>query len=602
MTAYALLALRALSLFLFVRRLRAVLRIVLLSKPDPDFHLRPLSRRLRRFFFEVLLQAKVIRERPLAGLAHALVFWGFCAFALITVNHLAAALGLGFLSPERGFGRFYFGFATLFAVAVAVSIAGLAIRRFLVRPRWLGPLSFESGLIAFLILVLMLTYRAGFWWAHTLALLVFLPLIPHTKHLHLLFSPFAVLLDRGGFSRIPPLAGDEDFGLVTGKDLTRLVSLQAYTCVECGRCTQHCPAHQTGKTLDPKQIILGARAYLSEHGPAGSRPLLGQHLSMEAAFQCTTCGTCEDQCPAGVQHLPVIIGLRRGAVNTGQWKDPHGTSFFLQLEHYGNALGFPHTEREGSIRKNGLPLYDGAQQYCLWLGCMGSYDPYGREIVLALAQVLRALGLTFGVLKKEQCTGDPARRLGNDLLFQQAAQGNLEHIRQSGVTRMLSICPHCVRTISEDWQEFGTPPPIEHHSEFLARFLPWLPLAAADREQVVYHDACYLGRYREIYEPPRDVIRRWGKLIEPPRARHRGFCCGAGGGLVFLGEEKGTRLNLARAQELAATGASTVAVACPFCYTMLRDGLASASPAPPKLLDIAQIAAASLRNRHDPSG
>jgi Fe-S oxidoreductase len=377
--------------------------------------------------------------------------------------------------------------------------------------------------------------------------------------------------------------------------VTRIVALQAYSCVECGRCTEHCPAYNTDKTLNPKQIILGTQAYLNEFGPAAGEPLLGRHLSMEAAFQCTTCGACEFQCPVGIQHLPILIGLRRGAVNTGKWEDSYGTDLFLKLERYGNAMGFPHSEREKFIQKSGLPLFDGSQEYCLWLGCMGSYDPRGREIVVALAQVLRHLGVSFGVLRRERCSGDPVRRLGNDLLFGQLAEQNLEQIRQSGVKKMVSICPHCVRTIGEDWREAGGTVPIEHHSELLARLGSKLPGNGADGRTVVYHDACYLGRYRNVYDQPRAVIERHARLVEPARERERGFCCGAGGGLVFLGEEKGKRVNRERAEQLLATGAGVVAAACPFCNTMLRDGLAAATAEPPELLDIAQIAAAGLK-------
>ncbi len=251
--------------------------------------------------------------------------------------------------------------------------------------------------------------------------------------------------------------------------------------------------------------------------------------------------------------------------------------------------------REKFIEKNGLPIYDGSQEFCLWLGCMGSYDPQGREIVLAFAEVLRGLGIGFGVLKREKCTGDPARRLGNDYLFGELAQANLELLRECGVKKLVSICPHCVRTIGTDWREFGAEVPIEHHSELLARHAAGLPQRAAARDRVVYHDACYLGRYRGVYDQPRAVVQRWGALVEPERARERGFCCGAGGGLAFLGEEQGKRVNRERAEQLLATGAPVVAAACPFCNTMLRDGLASASSAPPQLLDIAQIAAASLK-------
>ncbi len=487
---------------------------------------------------------------------------------------------------------------------MAIAIAGLFVRRFFVRPKWLGELSYESGVIALLIFVLMVTYLGGLasdnkllWWSHTLALLVFLPLIPHTKHLHLVLSPFSIFFSRGGFAKIPPLANDDDFGLDTGKDLTRIAALQAYSCVECGRCTEHCPANNTGKVLDPKQIALGVRGYLNEFGPASEEPLFGKHLSQEAAFQCTTCGACEFQCPVGVEHVPIIVGLRRGAVNTGKWEDQYGTKLFLALERHGNALGFSSAERDKFIAKEQLPIFDGTQEYCLWLGCMGAYDPQGREIIAAFAQVMKHLGTTFGVLQKEKCTGDPARRLGNDLVFQQLAEANLETLKQSKTTRIVSICPHCVRTISTDWQEYGQAPPIEHHSEFLARHLDRLP--QSNGEKIVYHDPCYLGRYRNVYDEPRAVLARSGEVVNPPRTRERSFCCGAGGGLAFLGEESGERVSHNRARELAATGAGTVAAACPFCNTMFRDALAAVSPAPPKLLDVAQIVAASLPGKSE---
>ena len=455
------------SLGIFGRRLGTVVDIIRRSRATPDFQVTPLGPRIRQFVWEVMLQGKVIQQRPLPGLAHAFVFWGFCAFGLVTLNHIASGFGWRFLSPESGFGRFYFGFVAVWAVAVAVSIAGLFVRRFLVRPKWLGEVSPESGVIALLIFALMVTYLTGLWfgdgtaggkaswWLHTVALFVFLPLIPHTKHLHLALSPVTVFLRRDGFSRIPPLTGDEDFGLDTGKDVTRIDALQAFSCVECGRCTEHCPAYNTGKVLNPKEIVLGLRGYLKEFGPGHEAPLLGAHLSEEAVFQCTTCGSCEFQCPVGIQHLPMIVGLRRGAVNTGKWEDEHGTKLFLNLERNGNALGFAASERQKFIEKNGLPIYDGTQEYCLWLGCMGSYDPQGREIVLALGRVLRHAGVTFGVLRKEKCTGDPARRLGNDFAASQVAEANIETLHAVKVGKMVSICPHCVRTIGTDWREYG---------------------------------------------------------------------------------------------------------------------------------------------------
>ena len=600
------------SATLFFQRFGPILHKILKSKKDPGFHLAPLGRRIWEFFSEVLLQSKVIAQRPLPGIAHAFVFWGFLAFALVTLNHAAVGLGIGFLDPggqgfSGWFGRFYFYVAAIFAFTCAVSIAGLFIRRFLVRPRWLGGKpSYESGFIAFLIFALMVTYLGAFfttdtsasarilWWTHTLSLLIFLPLIPHTKHLHLVLSPITVFLSRGKFSDIPPLANDDDFGLVAGQDLTKIVSLQAYSCVECGRCTEHCPANNTGKILNPKEIILGIRSYLNDTGPVTEEPLLGKYNSQEAVFQCTTCGACEFQCPVGIEHLPIIVGLRRGAVNTGAWEDDYGSKLFNQLERGSNALGIGALERDKFIQKEAFPIFDGTQEYCLWLGCMGGYDPKGREIVTAFARVMNHLGTSYGVLKKEKCTGDPVRRLGNDLVFQQLAEANLEALAQNNVKKIVTICPHCVRTIQSDWAAYGTPPEVEHHSEFMARFAHLLPQKSSD-EKIVYHDPCYLGRYRNVYEEPRQLVQISGTLVEAPRNKERSFCCGAGGGLAFLGEESGERVSHVRAQELVATGATTVGTACPFCNTMFRDALAATqAQSQPQLLDIAQLIARNL--------
>jgi Fe-S oxidoreductase len=605
------------SLALFFKRFWPILQTILRSKKDQDFSLQPVGRRVWDFFWEVLCQGKVIQQRPLPGLAHAFVFWGFLAFALVSLNHITNGLNLGFLPPSSIVGGFYFLFAALWALLVAVSIAGLFIRRFFVRPIWLGnKVSYESGFIAFLIFLLMVTYLGAFfvldgstavktlWWTHTLALLVVLPLIPHTKHLHLVISPVTVFLKRNGFSKIPPLAGDEDFGLVAGKDVTQLISLQTYSCVECGRCTEHCPAATTGKVLNPKEIILGMRGYLNEFGPASDTSLLtegritspdnppAKYLSMEAAFECTTCGSCEYQCPVGIQHVPIIVGLRRGATNTGTWEDDYGTKLFLALEKNGNALGLSAMERDKFIQKQAFPIFDGTQEYCLWLGCMGGYDPKGREIIADFARVMQHLGTTFGVLRKEKCTGDPARRLGNDLVFQTLAESGLKAFETAKVKKIVAICPHCVRTIANDWREFGVAPEIEHHSEFMARNRDRLP--KQDSQTIVYHDPCYLGRYQEIYEEPRKIVAQAGTLVEAPRSHERSFCCGAGGGLAFLGEEQGERVSHVRAKELAGTGAQVVGTACPFCNTMFRDALTAVSDAPPQLLDIAQLTARAL--------
>lgn len=623
------------SLAIFLWRLRPIARNILHARSEANYAWMPDRRRVWIFVSEVLCQSKVIQQRPLPGLAHAFVFWGFLVFALVTLNHLLTGMHLGILQHTGLLGALYFGFAAVWALLVAISIAGLFVRRFVIRPRWLGTkVSIESGAIAGLIFLLMVSYLAAFtvpsdgsavklwWWVHTLTFLVFLPLIPHTKHLHLVLSPLTVFLKRSQFSQIPPLResteapavpeeAEEDFGLLAGRDITQIVALQAYSCVECGRCTEHCPAARTGKILNPKEIALGVRGYLNAFGPEGELPLLNEMrdlpanpspdnpaanwLSIEAVFQCTSCGACEFQCPVGVQHLPIIIGLRRGAVNTGAWEDRFGTKLFLALEKQGNALGLSTTERDRFIEREHLPIFDGSQEYCLWLGCMGAYDPKGREIIADFARVMRHLGTSFGVLRKERCTGDPARRLGNDLVFGILAEQGLQALAQVKVQKIVAICPHCVRTIATDWREYGIAPEVEHHSEFMARHAAQLPQNKISGESIVYHDPCYLSRYRDIYDQPRTVVQQNGLLLEAERNRERSFCCGAGGGLAFLGEETGDRVSHVRARELMATGAQTIGTACPFCNTMFRDAVSAiGGEHKPQLLDIAQLAARAL--------
>ena len=364
------------------------------------------------------------------------------------------------------------------------------MRRFVARPIWLGKVSPESGVIAGLIFLLMVTLSrrdsrypkplaAGraIWWTHTLALLVFLPLIPHTKHLHLILSPATIFLKRPGFSDIPKLAGDEDFGLVTGKDVTRIDALQAFSCVECGRCTEHCPAYNTGKVLNPKEVILGLRTYLNTDGPSSEAPLLGEHISEEAVFQCTTCGGCEFQCPVGIQHLPMIIGLRRGAVNTGAWEDSYGTKLFLTMERNGNSLGLA-LERASEVyreeRAADLRRHSGILPVAGLHGRLRSRRP--RDHSGAGARCCGISSITFGVLRERKVqrrSGAPARQRS---AVHDPGRGEYRDHRQNKVAKLLSICPHCVRTMSVGLgARRAQTVEIEHHSELLERHKARLP-------------------------------------------------------------------------------------------------------------------------------
>jgi Fe-S oxidoreductase len=611
-----ILGLIAVSFLLFTKRLGRVIQRLFQAKPEPRSARTTFSRRLWIFFWEVLCQAKVIQRRPLAGLAHAFLLWGFCAFLLAEVDHFAVVFGYTLIDRDSSAGLFYFWLVFLFAFCCTLSIAGLAFRRYIVKSEWLDPITSETNLTLALIFVVMVTLLPQWWipetsligqwvwWLHTLAVLTLLPLIPHAKNWHVLLSPASLFLKRPGFSQIPALSDDQDPGLVTGHDITRLTALQAYSCVECGRCTEHCPAYNTGKELDPRLIALGLNYYMDEYGPRSDSPILEVAVSQKAVFECTTCGACEAHCPAGIQHLSMIVGLRRGAVSSGTWKDPNGAQLFQSLLDHGNAMGVPETERDRFIAWQEFPIFDGSQEYCLWLGCMGAYDPRGRAIILSFIEIMQHLGTSYGVLSKEYCTGDPARRLGNDAMTKELADVNVKLLRHYGAAKIVSICPHCVRTIAEDWSQLRPAAPgneklpldatIEHHTEFLARHADRLP-SRDKRSTVTFHDPCYLGRYRDVYNDPRYVLARSATLIEPPRTRENSFCCGAGGGLIFLGDEGGTqRMNNERVQELIGTGADVIATACPFCTASFREVQVNEQGSPP-FLDIAQIVAEQIR-------
>lgn len=581
-----LVVLGLLSVASFLWPLHRIVRAIIKARPEPNYQLSPLGGRVKDFVVEVLGQWKTIRDRKLAGLAHAFVFWGFLLFALITANHFGRALGFELILLASTWGQIYTGFVAVWSIFVLAAVVGLSVRRFILRPRWLGSFSWGSLLVNSLITVLMVTYLLEHygpqlaslqkfnWWLHSLAVLLFLPVIPRTKHLHIIFAPVAVFLRRRQFGALLPLSGDEDVGIVTGKDVSRLMVIQAYACVECGRCTEHCPAFNTGKSLDPKEIVLGLRRYIDQFGVPSEKPILNTFISQQSVFECTTCGACEEHCPVGIQHLPILLGLRRGAVNTGQWQDRHATELFLSLERTGNVFGSPQLKREQFIGQLGLPIFDGSQDYCLWLGCLGSYDPRIQNQIRSLTRLLPRLNLSFGVLATELCCGDPVIRLGNDLLAEELIRQNGKTAQQVQVKRFLSICPHCVRTIRCDWPTYGCCFEVDHIAAVLDRHLPKMSWGSSAREftdEFAVHDPCYLVRHLGEGSQLERVSSRFGKLRLPVLSGHRTMCCGAGGALVFLGEETGERTNLKRYRQLVETGATKVLVGCPFCTIMFEE-------------------------------
>ena len=580
-------------------------RYTLFMAAKDNLSLEDLPARVGRFVREVVFQSKVIAAKPLVGLGHLAVFWGFVAFGLYTMVEFLHGLGIVDLTEARLF-HYYKLLLVPFALAVLVGITGLAIRRGILRPKALGDhVSKESILIAFFIMTLMLTFlwtlrglphgleRAN-WWVHMVVLLTFMGLIPNSKHLHLVLSPLTVFLKSPVLANLPNLDFEkEEVGLEAVKDLPRKQVLDAFTCVECGRCQENCPAFGTGKPLNPKRVILQ-----NEQALLGGKTdqKLVELYDEGILWQCTTCGACENQCPVGIEHLPVIIGARRGLVSNGEAADYLGP-VYNNLERRGNIWGLLYDQREKFVKSAGLEVFDATKhEYLVWLGCAGAFEADFQKSLRALFDILRSKGVTFGVLAKERCTGDIAKRSGNEYMFQELATQNIEEFKNAKASKIITSCPHCLKTIGLDYQAFGFHADVVHSSVLVARLLADTPAQSAG-ETVTFHDPCYLGRYATHDEEPRALLARVGAtVIEPVRNRQNPFCCGAGGGLLFEEHEPGKRISQERFEQLQATGAGKIVMACPFCSIMLKGAQASAN-APVEMVDLMTYVDGKLKAR-----
>jgi len=544
--------------------------------------------RLRRFVLDVLLQRQTIAERPLAGVAHACVFWGFLAFAGYTTVEFLYGLGIADLAHSRAFDTYRLVLVP-FAVAVLLGMTHLLVRRTLVRPVALGQtLSRESVVIGLFIITLMVTFLLGFrldehttagqanWWTHSVVILAFLALIPSSKHLHLVLSPVTVLLKSPELGRIDNLDFErEEVGLETVKDLSKKSVLDAFSCVECGRCQVNCPAWGTGKALNPKALVLQTKAALLA-GPRDAK--LGDIYSEDILWQCTTCGACENQCPVGIEHLPLIVGARRGLVSNGDAPASLG-GVYNNLERRHNIWGLGYDQRQAFVESAGLERFDPAKhEWLVWLGCAGAFEADYQKSLRALFDILRSRGVTFGVMEKERCSGDVAKRTGNEYMFQELANENTASLAAGGVTKILTSCPHCLKTLGDDYRRFGFDAQVVHSAVFVAELLRDVQPPGTARESVTFHDPCYLGRYAKTVDEPRELLTKFGADVsEPVRNKENPFCCGAGGGLLFADKEEvpGARISDVRLQQLRDTGAPTVVTACPFCSIMLKGAQAS---------------------------
>ena len=454
-----------------------------------------------------------------------------------------------------------------------------------------------------------------FWWIALGLILGFLPYFPFTKHAHLFMGPlnYMVKTERTSMAALEAIDFEDDsidqFGAGHLGHLPQSQILDAYACIQCSRCQDACPAYETGKELSPSALEINKRYFLNSHldefinGSIPDAAITDILLTDEAAWSCTTCGYCVEVCPVGNEPMLDILRARQDLVMMESKFPQEAMETFDKIENYGNPWGLSPQEREAWMEGKDVPLMREKKEaeVLYWAGCAGAYDNRGKEISQAVVNVLNEAKVDFASLGNEEtCTGDSARRIGNEYLFQTMAEKNLETFGKYKFKKIVTQCPHCFTTLKNDYSELGADLEVVHHSQFIGELVSEgkiSPKAWLD-EDVTYHDACYLGRHNDEYDAPRDVIQsimKNGSLVEMEKSREESFCCGAGGGNMWYEIKTGERINHNRFKQAADTGATTVATSCNFCNIMMEDGMkVTGNDDKMKVMDIAELVSKSL--------
>ena len=607
-----------------------------------------------------MLGQRKLLQRLVPGLMHAAIFWGFLILLPTIAEAAIAIVDAEWNLPLIGDTTWFAWIVDVFALGVLAGVTTAVVIRKVQRPdRFEGSHLGEADRILLwitAIVVSLLLWQATrialgltdvegpvsgwlaaaadgastraleaaeriFVWLHLGLVLGFLVYLPGSKHLHIVTAAPNVWLRKAGPSgalsplRIDLEAPEEDlrFGAGVATDLSRSQTLDLFTCTECGRCQDVCPAWATGKPLSPKLLIMGLRDHVAagatERAASGEvelQPLVPNAVTDEVVWDCVTCGACVRECPVDIEHVDTIVDLRRHLVMAESSFPTEAGALLRGVEGAGeNPWGQPASARmewASGLDVHVLSPGDPAPEVLFWVGCAGAFDERAREATRSTVRLLQAADIDVAVLgQRESCTGDPARRMGHEFLFQTLAERNVSTLNEAGVTKIVASCAHCFNTLANEYPDYGGTYEVVHHSELLAQLVREGRLhPSRESVAVTYHDACYLGRHNGNYDAPRDVLGAVsGSIEEMPRNRERSFCCGAGGARFWMEEGGDARINETRFAEAAETGADVVATACPYCLVMLDDASNAAADGGPEVADVATLLARSTLGTED---
>jgi Fe-S oxidoreductase len=640
-------------------------RLVLLGRPDNRF--KNIGRRIWNMLFYAFGQRRVV-SRPF-GINHSVLFWCFLILLIANAEFLLHGLFPRYINIMLLPATAYHVLACIFDIVSILALLAVIIafgRRVIFPPKYIEARSRDAFIILSLVGLLMIAFfgmhgseialnaprsdaTAGvimqaapympisnlvstwlvgassgtleilvmfFWWLHAIVLLAFLNYLPYSKHMHILTSIFncffksidkVITQPREEFQK-GNIFGAGQVNLFRWKDL-----FDSYSCTECGRCNDLCPATNTGKELNPRLVVHDIKVNLVHNGPRIKKnekaelPLIGGgkegSVSEESIWACTTCSACMEVCPVFIEHVPKLVSLRRHLVEMKAKFPEELLTFFENVEQRSNPWGIAPSDRvKWAAEIEVKPFESGKTEYLFYIGCFGAFDSRSRQVTLAIAKILDAAGISWGILGKDElCCGDSLRRLGNEFVFDRLARDNIKIFQERGVNKIITECPHCYSTLKHDYRQYGAELEVIHHSDFINDLIEKGKLnlsQTAELGKVVFHDSCYLGRYNMIYESPRKAVAAVTGSLPHDMERHRdkSFCCGAGGGRMWMEESTGTRINIARIEEALSKDPKTLCVCCPYCMTMFEDGLKDKNATDKvRVLDVAEIVANALK-------